>query len=151
MDTATLLTYSIALVLAIATVGWLFGDRNIKPAHSSVVAMILTPEPISGNPEIQLHSSAKLLHITSSGLKLPPGAVTHLVLHQTQNQITIIERCSYTPPDASAPINYTGQAEIATLPHRQYQVRYESEITGHWALFSYLHIDKSELKQPLKL
>lgn len=137
MDFQSLLICTLLLVVAMGLVGLIFGQTERKPATTRVVAMAITPgSPDDDSTHVSLTAlpHGQLL-VSHSGLLLATGETVHLVVTTRGHTMLLKERKgSSVAGGKQSPC--TATATVPGVPQAVSRLRYESEVTGQWAMAS---------------
>ncbi len=132
--------YVLALFVAFALVGLIFGRSDRSAARSHLAAFDVSADVaerddndhwvrLSGRPD-------GTVLIERQGLMLRPGETVNLVATLIDDKATLVEK----PGVASS----SGNAEPAVarvvvdwMPAQRMHIRYESELTGEWGLLTF--------------
>ncbi len=135
--------YSIALFVAIALIGLIFGEKTHAPATTDIVPLALkwpqaaVPQSRDADDVPSTVTLAAMpdgqVMLTRTGLSLRPGDTAFIVATAVNDKLKIVEKQgTHTtvavwpePCEASAVLGFWGTG-------RKFHVRYESELTGQW-------------------
>ncbi len=135
--------YSIALFVAVALIGLIFGEKTHSPATTDIVPLDLKwphaamPQPQSADeaPSVVMLAATPdgQVTLTRTGLSLRPGDTAFIVATVVDNKLKIVEKQGTHTTVAVWP----EQCEARTVlgfwgAGRKFHVRYESELTGQW-------------------
>jgi len=142
--------YVIAFTVAMALVALFFGQDNRGEATTEVTALSLNPSVTddSGLVMLQAQDDGSVL-VLRNAIPLDEGDTVNIVVTAVGNKLTIVEKKgvqSRTAIDLLA----DGTGMISHLPADRFHVRYESEITGQWALFTFSNRDGRSASSHLK-
>lgn len=142
--------YTLALVIAIALVGLLFGERDPGPASTGIAPFTLNPCVTDAPGRIALHAlDDGDVMVLRDGMPVNDGDTVNIVATVVGDKVTIVEkRGVYGRGEA---YSADGTATLSCLGHRRYHVRYESELTGQWALFTFKNTAGNTVTSHLKL
>lgn len=137
MDIHSVEFYVLALFVAFALVGLLFGKTDRSPARTYIESMDVTEDVPDAPHEVTLVSQPNgQVTITHRGLELKPGDTVNLVATIIDDKIKLVlkrgvdsKMGEICPVKATVSVNY--------LPNERIHVRYESEFTGEWSVFTY--------------
>ncbi len=143
--------FVLALAVAIALVALLFGQSDKGEATTHITAFSLNPCVTSdeGLIVLQAQDDGSVL-VLRNAIPLDQGDTVNIVVTAVGDKLTIVEKKgvqSRTAIDFLA----DGAALIPHLPAERFHVRYESEITGKWALFTFTNRDSRTATAHLKL
>ncbi|MBS7375283.1 MAG: hypothetical protein KIG52_04980 [Muribaculaceae bacterium] len=132
--------YCLAMVVAIALIGLLMGQSPPKPAETYITQLFTTVAHHGDDADMVTLSVMpdRTVLIARSGIIGAPDMGINLVAEVVGDKVKIVEkRASLTHrlgTTGEVPLHGTAQLRCFGLGH--YSVRYESEITGGWALLS---------------
>ncbi len=132
--------YCLAMVVAIALIGLLMGQTPQKPAETYITQLFTTVAHLGDDADMVTLSVMpdKAVLIARHGITGSPDMGINLVAEVVGDKVKIVEkRASLTHlPSATAEVTLNGTAQLRCFGRGHYSVRYESEITGGWALLS---------------
>lgn len=143
--------FVLALTVAMALVALMFGNGNHGEATTEVTALALNPSVTSddGLVMLQAQDDGSVL-VLRNALPLDEGDTVNIIVTAVGDKLTIIEKKGIQSRSA---IDFLadGTGMISHLPADRFHVRYESEITGQWALFTFTNRDSRSASAHLKL
>ncbi|MBR5102062.1 MAG: hypothetical protein IK092_02955 [Muribaculaceae bacterium] len=135
------LFYTIALVIAVALLGFMFTRRDRSQTSAKIVGTQLTPAEEASNDSSQLtlqRHDDDTITLTRETMWMRDGETLNLVINVTDTDVEIKEKKGIVvAANQSTEKPYVAQATINFLPLNTLKVRYESEIDGKWAMFSF--------------
>ena len=143
--------YVMALTVAMALVALLFGQRKRGAATTEVVAFTLNDcvTHDDGLVVMQAMDDHSVL-VLRNGMPVCDGDTVNLVVTAIDDKLTIIEKKGIDTR-SGLETRADGTAMISYLPAGLFHVRYESELTGQWALFSFSNHPGRTASSHLKL
>lgn len=143
--------YVIAFTVAMALVALMFGNGNKGEATTEVTALSLNPcvTNDSGLVMLQSQDDGSVL-VLRNAIPIDEGDTVNIVVTAIGDKLTIVEKKGIQSRSA---IDFIadGTGLISHLPADRFHVRYESEITGQWALFTFINRDNRTASEHLKL
>lgn len=143
--------YVMSLTLAMAVIAILFGSRDKGPATTEITAMTLNTCVTSDDGLVVLQAlDDGGVMVLRNGLPISDGDTVNIVVTAVGDKLNIVEKvgvASRSGIDAKV----DGTAMIRYLPATRFHVRYESEITGQWALFTFSNHHERTASAHLKL
>lgn len=138
MDINSVEFYALALLVAMALLGLLFGDKPHTPAVTGIAQF--KPTGPCADPDSATVALAALpggnVELLRQGLPLAQGATAFVVATVVDDKMTVVEKQGIHSVAEPQP-----QHAVATLdclpPGRRLHVRYESELTGQWCTFTF--------------
>ena len=139
------------LVVAMALIALLFGSPDKGEATTYITAMTLNPCVTSDDGLVMLKAldNGEVL-VLRNGIPIIEGDTVNIVITAVGDKLTIIEKRGVA---ARSGLEVKVDA-TATIPHlvaTRFHVRYESELTGQWALFSFTNYTDRTATAHLKL
>lgn len=147
--------YCLAVVLAVALMGMLLHQQQLKPAETYIVAMQLLPAPEPcGNGEITLTVMPDgTVSLLRTGIGGPPQMAVNLVADLQGDKLRITEKLASRPAAYAAAepeVPLTASASLRFLRRGRWAIRYESEITGTWCTASLLFAEGNSVSAQLR-
>lgn len=142
--------YTIAFVVFMGLIALLMGRTEKKPPSTYIVQLATTATESGGEDTVSMEPADGghvLLH--RSGITLAAEETVNLVITLQEDHCTIIEKKGVKRRQAiGEPV--AGEAVLKCLrPGNKYKIRYESQLTSTWAMFtldtSCLEVKKVEL------
>ncbi len=143
--------FVMALTVAVALVALLFGHGHKEEATTLITAFSLNPSVThdDGLVVMQANDDGSVL-VLRNAIPLEQGDSVNLVVTAVGDKLTLVEKKGV---QAHSAIELVADA-TTLIPHLtadRFHVRYESEITGQWALFSFTNRDSRSASAHLKL
>lgn len=136
--------YGLSLVMAMGLLALLFKQKKRQPASTHIVELTLDTgiEVAQGEDTLTLQSldNGQLL-VTRRPLPLAQGETVNLVATIIDDSIHIVEKRGAFALPGSRTAPRQGQRALDFVAVRRWAMRYDSEITGRWAKFTYTHRD----------
>ena len=134
MDIHSVEFYVLALFVAFALLGVVFGRSEHSPARTHLAAYETEPDSeihsdddhwirLSGQPD------GKVL-IERQGLELAQGEAVNLVATIVDDKLTIVEKRGLAGQGEATPCK--AWVNVDWMPGQRLHIRYESELTGEW-------------------
>lgn len=137
MDIHSVEFYVLALFVAFALVGVLFGRTDRSPARTYIEAMDVNDDTVDAPHEVTVTSLPDgQVSITHRGLELKPGDTVNLVATIIDDKIKLILKRG-VDSHTGEPRPVKAEVKVKYLPNERIHVRYESEFTGEWCVFTY--------------
>lgn len=138
MDINSVEFYALALLVAMALLGLLFGDKPHTPAVTGIAQF--RPARPCADPDIATVTLAALpggnVELLRQGLPLAEGGTAFVVATIVDDKMTVVEKQGIH--SAAEPLPLHATATLDCLPQgRRLHVRYESELTGQWCTFAF--------------
>ena len=148
MDIHSIEFYVLALFVAFALMGVIFGRSERTPARTHIEAFEFDKEALVGEDHwVRFTGRADgMVLIERQGLELCPGETVNLVATIVDDKATLIEKRGVDGSAAEAPVPCLARAVVDWLPTRRLHIRYESEVTGEWGLLAFTNRETA-LKQ----
>ena len=142
--------FVMALTVAMAVLAILFGQRSHNPATTAITTFALNPCITSddGLVVLQAMDDGDVL-VLRNGIPLNDGDTVNIVATVIDDKLRITEKKGVVAPSQTE-VKADGTATLTGLPIDRYHVRYESEITGQWALFTFANRDGKTATAHLK-
>lgn len=142
--------FVLALTVAMAVIALMCGQRHPGEATTCIVAMMLNESVTTDDHLVVLKTldDGELL-ILRNGLPLFDGDTVNIVATAVGNKLSIVEKRGLGS-SSGLEKKFDGTAGLEKLPTRFYHVRYDSEITGEWALFSFSNRSGNTVSTHLK-
>ena len=140
MDFHSIEFYVLALFVAFALLGVIFGRSERAPARSHLAAFEMSDDDQErGDDDHWVRFSGQpngTMLIERQGLMLRPGETLNLVATLIDDKATLVEKpgvalTSGTPGPVRAYVS------VDWIPSRRLHIRYESEVTGEWGLVTF--------------
>ena len=130
--------YTIAFVVFMALIALLMGRTEKKPPSTYIVQLETTAAESNGEDTVSMESAdgGRVL-LRRSGITLADEETVNLVITIQEDHCTIVEKKGVKRRRAVAePV--AGEAVLKCLrPSCKYKVRYESQLTSTWAMFTF--------------
>lgn len=137
MDIHSVEFYVLALFVAFALVGLIFGRSDRSPARTYIESMDVSDDIADAPHEVTLVSQPDgLVTISHRGLELKPGDTVNLVATIIDDKIKLVLKRGVNSPTGE-PVPVKATVSVKYLPNERIHVRYESEFTGEWTVFTY--------------
>lgn len=142
--------FVLALTVAMAVIALMCGQRHPGEAITEIVAMMLNESVTTDDGLLVLKTleSGELL-ILRNGLPLFEGDTVNVVAAVVGNKLSIVEKRGLGS-NSGLEKKYDGTTTLATLPAKSFHVRYDSEVTGEWATFSFTNREGNTTSTHLK-
>lgn len=129
--------YTIAFVVFMGLIALLMGRTEKKPPSTYIVQLATTAADCEGDDTVSMEltdGGHVLLH--RSGIALADEETVNLVITVQEDHCSIVEKKGVKRRRAvGEPV--TGEALLKCLrPGNKYRIRYESQLTSTWALFT---------------
>ena len=137
MDINSIEFYTLAFVVAMALVALLMGRTEKDPPSTYIAQLATTVADEVGEDTVCMEPiDGGRVRISREGLSIGAEETVNLVFTIRDNQCTIIEKKGVRRRGAE-PVPVTGEVTVKWLrPGNKYRVRYESQVTSTWALFT---------------
>ena len=144
MDIHSIEFYVLALFVAFALIGIIFGRTDRSPAQTFIEEMNTSNDDAGAPHEVTLESlSDGRVHICHRGLELKPGDTVNLVATIINDKVKLVlKRGVDSHTGEPAPVK--AQANVKYFPNERIHVRYESEFTGEWCVFIFTNREGSK-------
>ena len=140
-----------SFAVAMALIALLFGQRDKGEATTCISAMTLNPCVTQDDGLVVMQAlEGGAVMVLRNGVPLGEGDTANIVVTAVDDKLTIIEKRGLTVNGAPE-IKVDATAMIDHLPATRFHVRYESELTGEWALFSFTNQNERTASAHLKL
>lgn len=129
--------YTIAFVVFMGLIALLMGRTEKKPPSTYIVQLVTAAAESGGEDAVSLESAdAGRVLLRRSGITLAAEETVNLVITIQEDHCTIIEKKGVRHRHAvGEPV--TGEAVLKCLrPGSKYRIRYESQLTSTWAMFT---------------
>lgn len=151
MDINSVEFYALALLVAMALLGLLFGDKPHTPAVTGIAQF--KPTGACSDPESATVTLAALpggnVELLRDGLPLADGGTAFVVATIVDDKMTVVEKQGIHSVAEPQPLHAT--ATLDCLPQgRRLHVRYESELTGQWCTFAFTNAQGRTATSQLK-
>ena len=147
MDINSVEFYTLAFVVAMALVALLMGRSEKRPPSTYIVQLETTAAESDGEDTVSMEpADGGRVLLRRSGIALADEETVNLVITIQEDHCTIVEKKGVKRRRAVAePV--TGEAVLKCLrPGSKYRVRYESQLTSTWAMFT-LDTSSPEVKR----
>ena len=138
MDINSVEFYALALLVAMALLGLLFGDKPHTPAVTGIAQ--LKPAGPCTDPDSATVTLAALpgdnVELLRQGLPLAEGGTAFVVVTIVDDKMTVVEKQGIHSVAEPLPLHATATLDCLPTGHRLH-VRYESELTGQWCTFAF--------------
>lgn len=139
------------LAVAMAILALLFGQKDKGEATTHITAMTLNPCVTSDDGLVMLQALDEgEVMILRNGIPVNDGDTVNLVVTAVGDKLTIIEKTGVASGSRQE-IKVDGTATIPHLAATRFHVRYESELNGQWALFTFTNHSDRTASAHLKL
>ncbi len=158
IDVNSIEFYSIALLVAVALIGLIFGEKPHRPAATDIVQLVLKwPQTAVASPD-EMPSAVTLtampdgqVRLSRTGLSLRPGDTAFIVATMVDDKLRIEEKQGVRSTMAVWPEPCEASATLGFWPAgRKLHVRYESELTGQWGTCALANVGGRESRIELK-
>lgn len=154
MDVHSVEFYVTALAVAIAVMALIFGQKTRGKARDYIVGLELSPDPDDTDNDRQSTLTLTAddngaLTLTRSRLPLRSGETANLVVEVVDDKVRITEKKGVKVKLGETAC-YNAAATVNFIPERKFGFRFESEITGQWATFSFLNLSGNRLEVELR-
>lgn len=139
--------YTIAFVVFMGLIALLMGRTEKKPPSTYIVQLETTAAESDGEDTVSMEpADGGRVLLRRSGIALADEETVNLVITIQEDHCTIVEKKGVKRRRAVAePV--TGEAVLKCLrPGSKYRVRYESQLTSTWAMFT-LDTSSPEVKR----
>lgn len=142
MDFHSVEFYTIALFVAFALIGLIFGNSHRGPARTQIVAFQLEPTDDEASSEVSFSTlpDGNLL-VRRPAITLHQGDTVNLVATLVDDKLTLAEKRGVTSRDTE-PLTVNATAQIKAPYGMRLAIRYESELTGQWTTTSFTNADQ---------
>ena len=130
--------YTIAFVVFMALIALLMGRTEKKPPSTYIVQLETTADESDGEDTVSMESAdgGRVL-LRRSGITLADEETVNLVITIQEDHCTIVEKKGVKRRRAVAE-PFAGEAVLKCLRSGcKYKVRYESQLTSTWAMFTF--------------
>lgn len=129
--------FVMALMVAMAILALMFGQPNQGPATTIITTLALNPCITDDDGLIVLNAmpDGDVL-LLRNGIPLCDGDTVNIVVTVIGDKLKIVEKKGVISPSGTE-IKTDGITTLTGVPIDRFHVRYESEITGQWALFTF--------------
>lgn len=143
MDIHSIEFYVLALFVAFALIGLIFGRYDRSPAQTYIEAMDLSDDSESAPHQVTFTSGDDgMVTIVHRGLELKPGDTVNLIATIIDDKIQLVaKRGVDTRVGDAVPVQ--GLVKVKFLPAERIHIRYESELTGEWCTGSFVNREGS--------
>ena len=139
MDIHSVEFYVLALFVAFALMGVIFGRSDRSPARTHLAAYDIEPDAeahdaddhwlrITGQP-------GGTVCLERQGLELAPGETVNLVATIIDDKLTIVEKRGLAGDGEAVPCR--ASVVVDWMPGQRMHIRYESELTGEWGMTTF--------------
>ncbi|MBR6284941.1 MAG: hypothetical protein IKR25_11710 [Muribaculaceae bacterium] len=139
MDIHSVEFYVLALFVAFALLGVIFGRYDRSPARTHLAAYDVTPDETASDDEdhwVRFTGQPDgTVRIDRQGLELVPGETVNLVATIIDDKLTIVEKRGLAADGNAMPSQ--AHAIVDWMPTRRMHIRYESELTGEWGMVAF--------------
>ena len=140
IDVHSIEFYVLALFVAFALVGLIFGRSDRSAARSHLAAFDVSPDEVERDDDdhwVRLSGRPDgTVLIERQGLMLRPGETVNLVATLIDDKATLVEKPGVATSSGN-PEPAVAQAVVDWLPPQRLHIRYESEVTGEWGLLTF--------------
>ena len=141
--------YTLALLVAFALLALIFGQKDKSPASTYIKALDLQ----DGNGEDSMlellsHDNGDL-ELRRTGMQLRQDDTVNLVVTLGDGELRVVEKKGLIG-QAGTELDKCGSVLLGFVREGRYEMRYESDVTGQWRLFSYTHKPGNSKKIELK-
>lgn len=143
MDFHSIEFYVLALFVAFALIGIIFGRTDRSPAQTFIEAMNISADDPQAPHTISLTSQPDgKVTITHRGLELNDGDTLNLIATVIDDKVKLQLKRGIVAPSGN-PMPVTAVASVAFFPNERIHLRYESEFTGEWCVFTFTNREGS--------
>lgn len=160
MEVNSIEFYSLALLVAIALIGLICGEKPHTPATTDIVQLVLKwlPQSVPADADADVPSTVTLTALPDgqvllerTGLSLRSGDTAFIVATIVDDKIKIVEKQGMHSTLAVWPAACTASATLGFWREgRKLHVRYESELTGRWGTFTFANVEGRTASVDLK-
>lgn len=145
--------YCLAIVVAVALIGLLMSDKPQKPAETYITTLYtsIDAEPYADNAVCLNVMPDGALLISRSGIAATPDTGINLVVDVVGDKVRIVEKRATAAAASTLPTMLRGTAQLTCLRRGRYTVRYESEVTGMWAILALSMVEGYSRSAELRL
>ena len=134
--------YIIALFVAFALVGLIFGTSSRGPARTQIVAFDLSDVDGAAQPVVTLTAQPDgRMRVERPAMEINQGDTVNLVATLIDDKLKLVEKRGVSAR-GTEPYVVSATALLKIPQNRRLSVRYESEITGQWATASFTNADE---------
>ena len=150
MDIHSIEFYVLALFVAFALIGLLFGHTDRSPARTYIEAMTLSEDEKDVPHQVTFTSQPDgYVTITHRGLELEDGDTLNLVATIIDDKVKLtlkrgVESRAGNPHPVKASVN------VKYFPNERIHIRYDSEFTGEWCVFAFTNREGHERTSDLQ-
>ena len=131
--------YVLALFVAFALIGLIFGRIDRSPARTHIEAMTLSEEQPDAEHQVTfVTNNDGTVTITQQGLELKPGDTVNLIATIIDDKVKLVSKRGVDSRQGD-PVAMSASATVKFLPNDRIHIRYESEITGEWCVCSFVN------------
>lgn len=129
--------FVMALCVAMAVLALMFGQHSHTPAVTLISSLGLNPCVTSDDGLIVLQAldDGDVL-LLRNGIPINDGDTVNLIVTIIDDKLKIVEKKGVISPTKTE-VKVDGTATLSGVPIDRFHVRYESELTGQWALFTF--------------
>lgn len=139
MDIHSIEFYVLALFVAFALIGLIFGRYDRSPAQTHIEAMDLSEDETESPHQVSFTANDDgTVTIIHQGLDLKPGDTVNLIATIIDDKIQLVAKRGVDSRSGD-PLPMKGQITVSFLPHERIHIRYESELNGEWCLGSFVN------------
>lgn len=142
--------YTLALLVAFALLALIFGQRDQATPSTYIQALDLEP---GGDENSELTLTALddgTVRLLRTGMMLQEGDTVNVVATVGDGKLHMVEKKGRKAPLTGAEQLTCGSLLLKFLKEQDYEVRYESEVTGDWRLFNFVNRGGNVKKISLK-
>ncbi|MBQ3959756.1 MAG: hypothetical protein II592_00460 [Muribaculaceae bacterium] len=142
--------YTLALLVAFALLALIFGQREKSMPSTYIQAMDLEPGQDETGELTLTALDDGTVRLRHSGMMLQEGDTVNVVATLADDSLRMVEKKGRKSPLTGTEQPTTGSTLLKFLKEQQYEVRYESEVTGEWRLFTFVNRSGNVKKISLK-
>ncbi len=138
MDIHSIEFYVLALFVAFALLGVIFGRNDRSPARTHIETFELDDDAECSEEDHWVRFTGQsdgTVIIDRQGLELKEGETVNLVATIIDDKATIIEKRGVAGHGDPTPKH--AQVTVTWLPTKRMHIRYESEVNGEWGLVAF--------------
>ena len=150
MDVHSIEFYVLAMFVAFALIGLIFGRYDSSPAQTYIESLNLSDASTDAPHQVTFASGDDgTVTITHQGLELKPGDTVNLIATIIDDKIKLVAKRG-VDTRMGDPIPMQGQVKVKFLPAERIHIRYESELTGEWCTGSFVNREGSSRAYELR-